>query len=127
MNFNEIKKMAKGMGINTYGMKKVEVIRSIQRAENNIDCYGTDRVETCDENECLWRDDCLSLNAKKDACDDLADVDNEQPARTLQSESGVAIGDVSEGLSELLTVIEAPQRRKAAEYMTGLPDSGWHN
>jgi hypothetical protein len=36
--------MAKAMGINTYGMKKTEVIRSIQRAEHNIDCYGTDRV-----------------------------------------------------------------------------------
>ena len=53
MHFNDIKEKAKGMGINTYGMKKIEVIRSIQRAENNIDCYGTDRVETCNENTCL--------------------------------------------------------------------------
>ena len=58
MHFNEIKKMAKVMGINTRGMKKVEVIRSIQRAENNIDCYGTDRVKTCNEDVCLWRADC---------------------------------------------------------------------
>ena len=41
MNFNEIKRMAKGMGINTFGMKKTDVIRAIQRAENNIECYGT--------------------------------------------------------------------------------------
>jgi hypothetical protein len=58
MHFNEIKKMAKVMGINTRGMKKIEVIRSIQRAENNIDCYGTDRVKTCNEDVCLWRTDC---------------------------------------------------------------------
>ena len=78
MNFNEIKKMAKQMGINTYGMKKVEVIRSIQRAENNIACYGTDRVETCNEGACLWRDDCLSLYLTRNAQRDLNDADNEQ-------------------------------------------------
>jgi len=38
MNFNEIKRMVKGMDINTYGMKRTDAIRSIQRAENNIDC-----------------------------------------------------------------------------------------
>lgn len=49
MQFNEIRKMAKAVGINTKGMKKTEVIRAIQRAENNIECYGTERVETCNE------------------------------------------------------------------------------
>ncbi len=61
MHFNEIKKIAKGMGINTKGMKKTEVVRAIQRAENNIVCYGTERAETCNENGCLWRDDCFSV------------------------------------------------------------------
>jgi hypothetical protein len=65
MNFNEIRKMAKNMNITAHGMKKIDLIRSIQRAENNTDCYGTDRVETCYEDTCLWRDDCLSLNSKK--------------------------------------------------------------
>jgi len=65
MNFNEIKKIAKGMGINTYGMKKTDVIKSIQRAENNIDCYGTRRVEVCNEDTCLWRIDCLAINHGK--------------------------------------------------------------
>ena len=62
MNFNEIRKKAKRMGINTYKMKKLEVIRSIQRAENNVECYNTPRVEYCLEHECLWRDECVSLN-----------------------------------------------------------------
>jgi len=62
MDFNDIRRMAKGMGIHTRGMKKIEAIRSIQRAENNIDCYGTERVDTCNETACLWRDDCLSLH-----------------------------------------------------------------
>ena len=62
MNINEIKRIAKDMGINTYGMKKADAIRSIQRAENNIDCYGTLRVDICNEDACLWRNDCLALN-----------------------------------------------------------------
>lgn len=67
MNFNEIKRIAKGMGINTYGMKKTDVIQSIQRAENNIDCYGTQRVNTCHEDACLWRKDCISLDQTRKA------------------------------------------------------------
>lgn len=62
MNINEIKRIAKDMGINTYGMKKADAIRSIQRAENNIDRYGTLRVDVCNEDTCLWRNDCLAIN-----------------------------------------------------------------
>lgn len=62
MNFNEIRKMAKSMGINTYRMKKMDMILSIQRAENNIECYGTQRVENCHEDGCSWRNDCFFLN-----------------------------------------------------------------
>ena len=65
MNLNDIKKIAKDMSIATRGMKKIDLIRSIQRAENNIDCYGTDRVENCHEDACLWRSDCLSISYKK--------------------------------------------------------------
>jgi hypothetical protein len=64
VKFNEIQKMAKGMGINTFKMKKIEMIQAIQCAENNIGCFGTSRVEDCEELMCLWRDDCLSLNEK---------------------------------------------------------------
>jgi len=62
MKFNEIRKMAKGMQINTYRMKKTDIIRAIQKAENNIECYGTERIMNCNEDICLWRDDCLSFN-----------------------------------------------------------------
>jgi len=65
MTFNEIQKLAKSLGINTYRMKKAEVIRSIQKAENNIECYGTLRVGHCNEDACWWRADCLSLNSQK--------------------------------------------------------------
>lgn len=62
MTFNEIKRMAKGMGINTYRMKKTDLVRGIQQSESNIECYGTERVGYCNEHECLWRNDCLSAN-----------------------------------------------------------------
>jgi len=66
MRFQEIQKMAKGIGINTYKMKKTDIIRTIQRKENNIDCYGTDRVDHCEEERCFWRSDCLtSSNSQK--------------------------------------------------------------
>ena len=62
MKYSDIQKMAKNMGINTYQMKKNDMILAIQRAENNIECFGTVRVEYCQELSCLWREDCVSLN-----------------------------------------------------------------
>jgi len=63
--YNEIQKMAKNIGINTFQMKKKDMILAIQRAENNIECFGTVRVEYCQELKCLWRDDCISMNENK--------------------------------------------------------------
>ncbi len=67
MKFQEIQRMAKSMGINPYRMKKTDLVKFIQREENNIDCYGTERVAHCEERECLWRSDCLSLNGNTKA------------------------------------------------------------
>jgi len=66
MNLNEIRRMAKSMGVNSYKMKKAEIIQAIQRAEHNIDCYGTQRVGNCNEDTCLWRNDCLPLSHQSD-------------------------------------------------------------
>jgi len=66
MKFNEIQKKAKKMGINTFRMNKTGMIRAIQRAEDNIDCYGSVRVNYCQEWGCLWREDCLALNGTED-------------------------------------------------------------
>jgi hypothetical protein len=62
MKYNEIQKMAKNRGVNTFQMKKKDMILAIQRSENNIECFGSPRVEHCQELTCLWRDDCVSLN-----------------------------------------------------------------
>ncbi len=63
--FNDVQRMAKKMGINTFQMKKKDMILAIQRAENNVECFGTSRVEYCQEYACLWRADCLPLKEKK--------------------------------------------------------------
>ncbi len=36
----------------------VNLVRSIQRAEGNIDCYRRGRQQ-CDRRRCAWRDHCL--------------------------------------------------------------------
>lgn len=61
MKIQKIQVMAKKMGINTFRMKKTDIVRAIQRVENNMDCFCTPRVEYCGELLCLWREDCLSL------------------------------------------------------------------
>ena len=71
MRLEEIQKMAKGMGIRSLKMKKAHLIRAIQTAENNIECYGTKRVENCQEMACLWKSDCLSLNNNRRAWHNL--------------------------------------------------------
>jgi hypothetical protein len=59
MKLTEIQKIAKKRGIKILGKsKKVELIRIIQRAEGNFDCFGT-AMNYCDQLSCLWRKDCL--------------------------------------------------------------------
>jgi len=64
MRFQDIRQMAKTFGINTYQMKKVDMIRAIQDKEHNIPCFGTSRVDYCAEDTCLWRSDCLSFKGR---------------------------------------------------------------
>jgi hypothetical protein len=59
MKLQEIKNIAKKMSIKAGSMKKTELIRAIQRAEGNFDCFGTAKSGECDQINCLWREDCL--------------------------------------------------------------------
>lgn len=58
MNLKQIKEIAKEKGVKVGNMKKEEIIRTIQRAEGNFDCFGT-AAGICDQADCLWRNDCL--------------------------------------------------------------------
>ena len=56
---NDIKAMAKKLGIKSVTMKKNEMIQAIQKAEGNIPCFQTG-VTACDQSACCWRDECMS-------------------------------------------------------------------
>ena len=59
MNLKEIKDIAKSQGIKVGNMKKENIIRSIQHAEGNFDCFGSAIAGECNQMNCIWRGDCL--------------------------------------------------------------------
>lgn len=58
MNLKEVKAMARNLGVAPKNLKKAELIQAIQKAENNNPCFGISG-ETCGQDQCLWRKDCL--------------------------------------------------------------------
>ena len=60
MALKELKEKAKNLGIKPkIGMKKIDLIRSIQTGEGNFPCFGTAK-DFCDQISCSWRSDCLA-------------------------------------------------------------------
>lgn len=66
MNMQEIRGLAKDLGIKSSKMKKAELIQAIQLSEGNFSCFATATTGECDQMECIWRDDCFAA-AKKNA------------------------------------------------------------
>jgi hypothetical protein len=65
MKMEEIRSKAKALGLrNTFGLSKAELIRRIQRAEGNFDCFGTAK-DYCDQFQCCFREDCLKTLVSK--------------------------------------------------------------
>jgi hypothetical protein len=59
MDIREIRHIAGQLGTNPAGKGKTDLVRAIQRAEGMDDCFGLAAVKECDENSCLWREDCF--------------------------------------------------------------------
>jgi hypothetical protein len=59
MEIGEIRKMAARLGIEPAGMAKADLVRAIQRTEGIAECFGLASAEDCDEESCIWREDCL--------------------------------------------------------------------
>lgn len=59
MSMKQIRRMAKERGIKIGHQNKADLIREIQRAEGNFDCFGT-AGDYCDQLECLFRNMCLT-------------------------------------------------------------------
>ena len=59
MKMNEVWVKAKALGIKAKNPKKADLIRMVQRAEGNFDCFG--RAEDhCDRMDCCFRSDCIT-------------------------------------------------------------------
>jgi hypothetical protein len=59
MKIQELRATAKELGIKPSNLRKSELIKSIQRAEGNFDCFET-AEDYCDQTNCLFLQDCLS-------------------------------------------------------------------
>lgn len=58
MRIQDIREIAKKNGVRAGKLNKVNLIRAIQKAEGNNDCFATPYVAECNQTNCLWREDC---------------------------------------------------------------------
>lgn len=66
MEMKRIRSIAGRLGIRHDKMEKGDLIRAIQRAEGNFDCYGTATEAECDQEECLWREECFVASVREE-------------------------------------------------------------
>lgn len=64
MQMQEIRTIAKDIGVKTSRQTKVDLVRSIQTAEGNFGCFATATDGVCDQSKCIWQEDCFAA-AKK--------------------------------------------------------------
>ena len=67
MIMSDIREIAKGLGIKTSRMSKLNLVREIQNSEGNFGCFGTDSQGQCDQVECIWMGDCKDQSRKQAA------------------------------------------------------------
>ncbi len=58
MTIREIRKRAKAVGVTLQTENKADLIRAVQAAEKNPQCFHTGR-ERCDQVACCWLEDCV--------------------------------------------------------------------
>lgn len=58
MKLDAIKELAQQHGIKSAKMKKADLIRSIQIAEQNEPCFDAGRADSCGQDTCLWKTQC---------------------------------------------------------------------
>ena len=64
MNNSKHGKMSKGLSIRSSDITRADIIRTIQREEESIECFGTEWIEYCGKHRCVWKDECLAENSK---------------------------------------------------------------
>ncbi len=58
MKLAEIKQIASERSIRVGGLKKVDIIRTIQQQEGNTPCFSTGKAKECGQADCLWMSVC---------------------------------------------------------------------
>jgi hypothetical protein len=58
MKLEEIKSIAQLYSIKVSKLKKYELVRAIQQAEGNEQCFEAGKSASCGQNGCSWRDIC---------------------------------------------------------------------
>ena len=59
MKMQQVRAMARELGVKAGRATKADLIRAIQRAEGSFDCFGTAEAGICDQTHCLWREACF--------------------------------------------------------------------
>ena len=60
-----IRGIAKQRGITSGKVSKIKLIRMLQSEEGNFDCFAKAYDRFCDQSDCMWREDCLSLSPRQ--------------------------------------------------------------
>ncbi|KPK25217.1 MAG: SAP domain-containing protein [Desulfobacterales bacterium SG8_35_2] len=58
MTVKEIQVIAERMGLKASKMKKTELVRMIQKTEQNTPCFQTGSATSCGQENCMWLSDC---------------------------------------------------------------------
>jgi hypothetical protein len=58
MTLKEIQTLARERGLRPGRMAKTDLVRALQKQENNHPCYQTGSAAACGQQGCLWRSDC---------------------------------------------------------------------
>lgn len=58
MKMQEVRALAKSLGVKSFGKSKLELIKEIQRKQGNFDCFGS-AEGYCDQLECQFREACV--------------------------------------------------------------------
>lgn len=59
-----IREIAKTRGVLPVKLGKIELVRTLQGEEVNFDCFARAYTGYCDQSDCLWLKDCLSLSKR---------------------------------------------------------------
>jgi len=67
MKIEDIRTLARAIGVKPGKLNKTQLIHTIQRHEGNFDCFGSAVNGNCDQQACGWREDCLPAATKNPA------------------------------------------------------------